>query len=406
MSATGTSARPPAAGGRRPALDSLTGLRFFAAFGVFLLHTFMLSDPAKPAVPMSFFADQHLASWLATAFGKAGYIGVSFFFVLSGFVLTWSLREGQSARAFIRRRLCKIFPNHIVMWTLSMIVFAAAITPASTAALNFFLLQTYSSNEHIFISVNSPSWSLNCELLFYVTFPLFIRPVQRIRESRLWAWAAGMVLGVAALQVFNYLVVPDHPRSSILPIAIPQQWFGYLFPVPRLFEFVLGMLLARLVAAGKWPRVGLLPAFALTLGAYVATIWVPSPFDFTLSMVVPIAILIGTVAEADVRGARTRLNGRVMVWLGNISFGFYLCQGLVLFEGRLWIGGDRTYPAGVAFALWIFMLLLTILGGWLLYSRVEDPMMRRFASSRKRPAPAVPVVAEPELVGAGKAVAP
>jgi peptidoglycan/LPS O-acetylase OafA/YrhL len=94
-----------------------------------------------------------------------------------------------------------------------------------------------------------------------------------------------------------------------------------------------------------------------------------------------------------------------MVWLGNISFGFYLCQGLVLFQGRLWVGGDRTYPTAVALALWIFMLLLTIVAGWLLYSRVEDPMMRHFSRSRKRPA-AAPAATEPVLVGAGEAVAP
>lgn len=56
---------------------------------------------------------------------------------------------------------------------------------------------------------------------------------------------------MAAIAVVNYAFIPDSPKSGLLPMAVPQQWFGYIFPVPRMFEFGLGMMLARLVEAER-----------------------------------------------------------------------------------------------------------------------------------------------------------
>lgn len=79
-------------------LPSLTGLRFCSALLVFLYHTTLLSNPIAPANQQSFFGNRHQAYALARLFGSAGYAGVSFFFVLSGFVLTWSLRPTDAER--------------------------------------------------------------------------------------------------------------------------------------------------------------------------------------------------------------------------------------------------------------------------------------------------------------------
>lgn len=117
---------------------------------------------------------------------------------------------------------------------------------------------------------------------------------------------------------------------------------------------------------------------------YLVTNYVPSPFNFTLPMIVPIAVLIATVAAADLRGDRTYLRKPFMVWLGKISFGFYLCQGVVLFQGRLWLGGDRTFSTPVALCLTLVLFAMTCLVGWLLNFLVEEPMMKRFGNSRRR----------------------
>ena len=82
--------RPPRK--RLPRVESLTGLRWWAAFFVFSHHM------------------TNLAPLPIYKFLKYGTSGVTFFFVLSGFVLTWSAQPGTKIRTFYRRRFARIWP--------------------------------------------------------------------------------------------------------------------------------------------------------------------------------------------------------------------------------------------------------------------------------------------------------
>jgi peptidoglycan/LPS O-acetylase OafA/YrhL len=76
-----------------------------------------------------------------------------------------------------------------------------------------------------------------------------------------------------------------------------------------------------------------------------------------------------------------------MVRLGEISFGFYLVQGVTIFYLRKqFLTGTHSVP--VALAMDALFFTITLLGGWLLWRFVEMPAMRRFSRAR-RPAPAV-----------------
>ncbi|ERT14322.1 acyltransferase family protein [Photorhabdus temperata] len=84
-------------------LLSLTSLRFFAAFFVLLSH-------------LGYLKDSDYFSWL---FVYNGYIGVTFFFILSGFVLAYSYEEKMnrkeiSKRNFFVARIARIYPLHIL----------------------------------------------------------------------------------------------------------------------------------------------------------------------------------------------------------------------------------------------------------------------------------------------------
>ncbi|MGH3417733.1 MAG: acyltransferase family protein, partial [Actinocrinis sp.] len=104
----------------RPRLDSLTGLRFLAAALVFFFHG-----------SIEFvFANQATQHGYLTGAATAGFVGVSFFFVLSGFVLTWSARPNDRARAFWRRRFFKIAPNYVVTYVAALILLAVINTPS------------------------------------------------------------------------------------------------------------------------------------------------------------------------------------------------------------------------------------------------------------------------------------
>ena len=390
---TGTGPRARAA-----TLPSLTGLRFFAALLVFFFHTSLSNSPIPPNDPINPFADPGIAHAYAKTFLNTGYIGVSFFFVLSGFVLTWSARPGQSVRAFWRRRMTKIFTNHLVVFTASLVLFAGAtITSVGQWLPNLLLVHTFFPQPGINLSMNPPSWSLGSELLFYLLFPLLIGPVRRIRDGALWGWAAAMAAGTVVVQLISTYLVPDTPKSAITPISDMQFWFGYLFPPGRLFEFVLGVLLARIVLAGRWPRwMGTGKSLVLCAAGYAAGFVVPFPYTFVAATIVPIGALIASVAADDVAGRRTWLRSRPMVWLGEVSFGFYLVQGVSIFYLRSLLDG-ATYAVPGSLLLIAGFFGTSLLGGWLLYRFVEMPAMRRFSRSRRaaRPAPPVPADAEP-----------
>ena len=79
-------------------LPRLTALRAFAAVFVFSYHMQLFGVAFNGHLPFDI-----------------GYSGVSFFFILSGFVLAWSTTPGLSPWTFYRRRLARIYPIYLVM---------------------------------------------------------------------------------------------------------------------------------------------------------------------------------------------------------------------------------------------------------------------------------------------------
>ncbi|MEU8704932.1 acyltransferase [Streptomyces sp. NPDC048565] len=381
----------------RPKLPSLTGLRFIAAALVFFFHA-TFSDP-----PMNPYADADWQEGFRWLFSKAGWMGVSFFFVLSGFVLTWSAKPQDTITAFWRRRLLKVFPNHVAMWAIAMALFAGAMTPVSAWLPNLFMLHSWFPQHETFISVNPPSWSLCSELLFYLLFPFLIRPILRIKEGALWAWAGAMVAGMLAVQLVTDFLVPQNPPTPEgFGISLWQFWFGYNFPPVRMFEFVLGMILARLVLAGAFSRIRILPAALLCVGGYALAMVVPFLYGLNLATVVPVALLICAVARADVDGRPTVLRGRTMQWLGKVSFGFYLAQYVVMYFGRTTLMHERLFDPVVGTLVLLGFFGVTLLAGWLLLVCVERPVMSRWArpntapNTAPGPGPAADQAAAPE----------
>ncbi|WIE75826.1 hypothetical protein [Curtobacterium sp. MCSS17_007] len=104
-------------------------------------------------------------------------------------------------------------------------------------------------------------------------------------------------------------------------------------------------------------------------------------------------MLIATAAAGDAAGRSTFLQSRPMQWLGDTSFGFCLCQGVVIFWVRQMMH-NATFTTPVALLYIVGFFGLTLLGGWALYSLVKKPMMDRFARPRRK------VAAVPEPVAA------
>lgn len=365
-------------------LPSLTGFRAIAAFLVFLNH----------GVYQFVFADQNVQSGYQFVGDYLGSLGVTFFFVLSGFVLTWSVGKSTRAGRFWRGRVVKIFPNHLVVFAVgfALLVVSGAPVQAAEAVANLFLVQGWIADPaYTLFAVNGVTWSLSAELLFYAAFPLLLVLVRKVRQERLWFWAAAVAVLALLLPVLSELLPSSTPNPISAETSWAQMWFLYFFPVTRCLEFALGMLLARIVQTGRWIGLGVTPAAVLLVAAYAASLYLPVEYRFAAAYIVPVALLIGAAAVSDAKGKRGFLQSRVMQFLGDISFAFFVVHLVVMKTLRAAADGtfagygfmpSESWSTGVGILFLLGTLLISAMLATALHLYVERPAMRRWARRR------------------------
>jgi len=353
--AKGSKPAPPAS------LPSLTGLRWVAALLVFGLHVnnFRYFDGTGGRV----------VTW---AFG-AGATGVSFFFVLSGFVLTWSARPDDRAPAFWRRRIARVLPVHLVTAAIALLM-AFTLEHQSMPSLGQGLanvLLVHSWWRPWWQTLDPVSWSLACEAFFYALFPLLALGLRRLGARGAAAVAGLSVLAVLAVAWVNAQHWLSQPIDSL--------------PLARLPEFVLGVAVARLVLLDRWRGPGLEASLALAVIGYFLVPQVTTDYRATTCTVIGFALLIPAAAVADLRGLPSLWRGRRLVRLGELSFAFYMVHLLVLRAGTNVLGVKPRFglTGGLAVTAVAFALSLGL--SWLLYEAVEGPA-RRLLLRRRRSA--------------------
>ena len=363
-------------GRRDPRLDSLTGLRFLAAFLVLQHHFTNFGQ-------LPFF-------WRYTGFGATG---VTFFFVLSGFVLTWSFTPRDTPAHFYWRRFARIWPLHIAALLLALPVFytwRGLSYDWLSILLSVVLLHAWVPAVAMYFGGNPASWSLSCEMFFYAVHPFIVR--RTLAAARVWLVGAGAALAVAV----GIAVV----LAGGLPPFL-QQWLLYTAPAFRVGEFLLGVLLAAAVKRGvrfrirPLPAAGLLAAwFVLTynVGPVVAAGWQVLLSDLNY-LVLPAlyGLLIVSAAQLDLAGARSLLRSRPMVLLGQWSYALYLVHATVIYT-LIHFAGSR--PTAASNAIWLLGVTLVAVGlAALLYYTVERPIesrLRRLWRARPRAVEFVP----------------
>ena len=200
-------------------INTLTSLRIFFALMVFGAHCYVIDS--------SF--DAH--------FFKEGFVGVSFFFVLSGFIIAYNYQEKllektATKRTFWVARLARIYPLHLLTLLIAVCI-GGYVQYSGTAdwikhfAASTFLLQPFFPSADYFFSFNSPSWSLGCEQLFYFCFPLIV-PFLHTKRSLFITLLICLPIMLAGMYLTN-------------EEQIKAYW--YVNPFTRLPDFFVGVLL-------------------------------------------------------------------------------------------------------------------------------------------------------------------
>ncbi|MDP9096087.1 MAG: acyltransferase, partial [Pseudomonadota bacterium] len=161
----------------RPELKALTSLRGLAAIAVVLQH-------------FSSTAQRNASGWIPSIVPH-GYMAVDFFFVLSGFIMSYTYLTGFEAlglRAFgpfLWKRVARIFPLGIAI-TLIVVALGQLVAPFGLTGLFYSLPNGAGLGSMIAINLlhlqglmpeynlNDPSWSVSVELGAYLLFPILI----------------------------------------------------------------------------------------------------------------------------------------------------------------------------------------------------------------------------------------
>lgn len=358
-----------------PRLDALTGLRWWAAFGVFFYHMRIFAP--LPGMNEVF---------------HFGNYGVMFFFILSGFVLTWSAKSTTSVPTFYVNRFARIWPAAFVALLLAIPVFYSFdpdpaqwwVKPFDLAilSLSVILIQGWWRDPAILFSGNPAAWTLTVEFFFYALHPLLLRAL-RILSSRGALIAGAVVLVLSAVHQGLSGYAPWYTLDA-LPI-----------PILRLNEFVLGMVIAQAMRRGWLTRIPTWVPFAagglVVLASVVASREVlPAALERVIFTFTPIALLailtlaIAAVAARELRGLPSLLARRPLIVLGEWSFAFYLVHATAMYA-LVAVFGE--HPESWRNLLWypvVFVLALLLAAG--LHLGVEKPFERRIrtAWSRRR----------------------
>lgn len=371
--AAGNQASKPA----RPDLRALTGLRFFAAFAVVIYH----------------FGQPLLSHWpiALRSVAASGYVAVSLFFLLSGFVLSYSYLNPKgemsgNKRSFYSARFARIYPAYLlafllaaptnILWSLHVNRLPVAVMKLSVAAAAVLSLQQAWTPWTAW-SWNFPAWSVSVEAFFYLIFPFLAPRLYRLRRSACLPVAAGLWILPLCAGLLLYLlkgVTAESTRGDYLQIAVE------FTPLLRLPEFLIGILLGRAFSLGTVlsPVLSEILSYLSAIGIFVVLAHssaIPHPILANGLLIPLFAVLVYSLAAGKGLLAGM-LSLPVTVLLGEASYGIYILQIPIAYVLRM-------PPPLISLRMFTIFSTVLIVAALLSWRFIESPLkapLRRWLS--------------------------
>ena len=416
--------------GSREPLPVLTGLRFLAAFSVMIGHglgAFLGHAQADFGSPIYWFS-------------QLSGLGMTLFFVLSGFVIHYNysvlVTTGGAGGigAFLWARFARLYPLFLLMLCVNILLSRRlhdllAGQPEGFSgllkALPFFLLSVQS---WLYIPIDGVSlisgigggspitWSISTEWFFYLAYLLIAFAVLRLNRPMavagamlIWCigWAAlasavfdrNPVIDAWAVQRFG----PTAAFSSNLQESFIR-WLLYFSPYLRIGEFILGCLTAQLFLMLRHRKVGRreavlgitmvmlamasVPAIMFLMFAPDSGIVMFRELNMNFALAPSVALIIFCTARYDSLVARL-LSLPSCILLGDASYAIYLIHDLVFatvarLQERLMPAFVPSIPLGLvelaAVSVGVFVISRAV------YTHFEWPMRQWVRGLRRIPA--------------------
>jgi peptidoglycan/LPS O-acetylase OafA/YrhL len=354
----------------RENINTLTGLRGFAALWVVLFHTCF----GEPNGYLPGFHEK--IYWgLGRNIIVQGVYAVDFFFVLSGFILTYVHRHEFERKLtlpgvvnFLGLRLARIYPMHFVVVCLLIVANGLGIWNQKVISYGDVVRNVTLTNLWVDPSLNTPAWSVSAEWVAYLGFPILMKVLLPVKRSG-----------------FQFLFILT--LVTVYPLSIMHnhwQWewhYGWVAVARVLNGFILGCvmfyvqencdMLKDSVRSSRWCL-----AFLLVFIVFLV-LGVPIVFLYPL-----IPFFIVTLANSKIGVAQIFAN-RVAVFLGTISFGIYMVHYPILEIVRLAFNNyySEMNPELNQLILWVHLcgILVSVISiASLCYFWIEKPSREYF----------------------------
>lgn len=328
-------------------LNSLQAGRALAALMVLVHHAVVSTDAFVGQVPPPVYATLNF-----------GYLGVDFFFVLSGFIIYYTTAsrpiDGAARAVFAKGRLLRIMIPYLPVGV-GMAALYLVFPGVSGSSRDWSWLSTVTLFPTELPPALGVAWTLQHELIFYGLYAVLFF------SGRLWSGVAVWMVAIVASQLTSLGLPP------LLAIAL----------APINLEFIFGIVAAWMFLTGRVPPI----SAAFAVGGLSLSLWITLGAEREQSYLVGLAIaaLIPVMCRCEVAGKITV--PRVFVFLGAASYAIYLVHSPVL-------SVVTRAVAAVGVSGWLPGLAVSAAvataAGILYYSAIERPAMRVIRNSRHR----------------------
>jgi peptidoglycan/LPS O-acetylase OafA/YrhL len=356
---------PPA---RFPGLNAL---RFFAAIAVVCSHVELLKG--YNGFPNAY---ENVVVY------EVGRLAVTFFFVLSGFLITWLLLEERretgtvAVKKFYLRRILRIWPLYYATVLLAFFVFphlAALAMPrmehpaaaAKTFPLFALFLPQLALSIYPPVAFAEPAWSIGVEEQFYLLWPV------AMKRMRSFVTLALIVIGVTLAARYGAIAIAKMHRADAARLRFWNEVIDYLY-FTRIECMAIGGLFAWTHFTRRERILSLLYSRWTQAAVYAWTIWrIVTPGDKPIFSYGLYALAFGVLILNVATNPRSllRLRARPFEFLGNISFSIYMLHEPAI-QLVLRLTGDRNGP------LYAGSIALTIALASASYLLLERPFLR------------------------------
>lgn len=297
-------------------INSLQALRALAFIGIFMVH-------AKIAWGWS-------------------RLGVSIFFAMSGFLMTYIYWDREvpnniiSAIKFSISKIKKLYFLHIITMVAVVmidvwiyinrgILMDSIRMMIKNIVLNIFLLQSWYPDSTVNVALNGVAWYLSVALFLYIIFPFILR---WMKDKKI------IVLVLAAVMLLVLQVALAYPVAARFGgDSVRYRWFMYCFPVYRIGDFFAGCVLGRIYMVSKdTPYINNTIAYTIIEAGLLAfsmwfSLWLGQPTDAPFTLAIKnwstgyiIMALAWIYVFTRPRGLLTKLFANpVMIKLGDLS---------------------------------------------------------------------------------------